>query len=218
MRTGGKALHEELREELRYRASSGLNRNHNRGLTVTLQDLGNIGEFVGSIGVVASLVYLALQIRQQSRQISENTDSVLGSVEGEDARGSAEFLQSLAANRPLARVWRLGLSKSAKLTDDEGTQFVMLMGAAFYRLEGAFKQFNRGLLSEDSWEPYERLISRYLRSPAVLVWWSRRDVVFARSFVEYVDSRIPDSSMLESESTDSILAAVWPESDGSHRE
>ena len=49
MRTGGKALHEELREELRYRASSGLNRNHNRGLTVTLQDLGNIGEFVGSM-------------------------------------------------------------------------------------------------------------------------------------------------------------------------
>jgi hypothetical protein len=30
-----------------------------------LEDLGNIGEFVGAIGVVLSLVYLAIQIRQR---------------------------------------------------------------------------------------------------------------------------------------------------------
>jgi hypothetical protein len=32
----------------------------NREIEVTLQDLGNIGEFVGAIGVVASLIYHAL--------------------------------------------------------------------------------------------------------------------------------------------------------------
>ena len=185
---------------------------------MTLQDLGNIGEFVGAFGVIASLIYLALQIRQQSRQISENTNSVLGGVEGEDARGSSDFLQSLAENPQLARVWRLGLSEPAKLTDDEGTQFVMLMGAAFYRLEGAFKQFKRGLLSEDSWEPYERLISRYLRAPAALAWWSRRDVVFAKSFIEYVDSRIPTSSRSGTVPTGEILAPVWPDTDGRNPE
>ncbi len=30
---------------------------------MTLQDLGNLGEFLGSIGVIGSLVYLAIQIR-----------------------------------------------------------------------------------------------------------------------------------------------------------
>ena len=34
---------------------------------MTLEDLGNLGEFVGAIGVVVSLVYLALQIRQNTR-------------------------------------------------------------------------------------------------------------------------------------------------------
>ena len=38
-------------------------------------DLGNIGEFVGSMGVVISLVYLAVQIRQNTRQLSQNTES-----------------------------------------------------------------------------------------------------------------------------------------------
>ena len=36
---------------------------------MTLQDLGNIGEFVGAIGVVTSFVYLAIQIRQNTRAI-----------------------------------------------------------------------------------------------------------------------------------------------------
>lgn len=32
----------------------------------SLQDLGAVGEFVGAIGVVVTLVYLAYQIRQNS--------------------------------------------------------------------------------------------------------------------------------------------------------
>ena len=33
---------------------------------MTLADLGNLGEFIGSIGVVISLVYVGLQIRQNT--------------------------------------------------------------------------------------------------------------------------------------------------------
>jgi hypothetical protein len=36
---------------------------------MSLEDLGNIGEFVAAVGVIASLIYLAVQIRQ-------NTDSL----------------------------------------------------------------------------------------------------------------------------------------------
>ncbi|MBW2722967.1 MAG: hypothetical protein JRE71_01155 [Deltaproteobacteria bacterium] len=185
---------------------------------MTLQDLGNIGEFVGAIGVVASFIYLALQIRQNSHQIAENTNSLLGSVEQENAMVSSDFLLSLAQDPDLARVWRVGLSESATLTEDEGTQFVMLMGAAFYRLEGPFRQYKRGLLSEDSWQPWDRLISRYLGSPAVLAWWLRRDVPFAESFIEYVDSRIPASSRHGSVPTNETLPPVWPDTGGSQAE
>jgi len=187
-------------------------------MNLTLQDLGNIGEFVGAIGVVASLVYLALQIRQSSRQISEHTNSVLGSIEQDTDPGSSDFLLSLAQNPELARVWRLGLSDPERLSEDEATQFVMLMGAAFYLFEGPFRQYQRGLLSEDSWDPWARLISRYLRSSAVLAWWLRRDVPFAESFVEYVDSRIPTSSTSGVPPSGEILPAVWPEDAGSRSE
>ncbi len=164
------------------------------GANLTLDDLGNIGEFVGAIGVVATLIYLALQIRQNSRQISQNTNSVLGTVELEHTRLASDWLVTVAQSPELGRIWRLGLSEPTKLTEDEEIQFAMLMGSAFYRIEGDFRQYERGLLSKDSWEPMEEVISRYMRSPAVLAWWSHRDVPFARSFSDYVNSRIPTSS------------------------
>ena len=39
---------------------------------MTIQDLGSIGEFVASIGVIVSLVYLAVQIRQNSKQLGDS--------------------------------------------------------------------------------------------------------------------------------------------------
>ena len=36
-------------------------------MTLTIQDLGALGEFLGSIAVLASLLYLALQVRQATK-------------------------------------------------------------------------------------------------------------------------------------------------------
>lgn len=43
---------------------------------MTLQDIGNIGEFIAAFGVIASLIYIGFQVRQNTRamraQIHEN--------------------------------------------------------------------------------------------------------------------------------------------------
>ena len=36
---------------------------------MTLEDLGNLGEFLGAIGVIVTLAYLALEIRQNTRMM-----------------------------------------------------------------------------------------------------------------------------------------------------
>jgi hypothetical protein len=43
---------------------------------MTLQDLGSIGELVGGIGVVVSLVYLAFEIRHNTRGLDQNTETM----------------------------------------------------------------------------------------------------------------------------------------------
>ena len=34
---------------------------------MTLEELGNLGEAIGAVGVIFSLVYVAIQIRQQNK-------------------------------------------------------------------------------------------------------------------------------------------------------
>ena len=41
---------------------------------MTIQDLGALGDMIGGVAVVASLIYLAIQIRQNTHQISQNVE------------------------------------------------------------------------------------------------------------------------------------------------
>ena len=41
-------------------------RSTHRATAVTLQDLGSLGEFIAAIATLATLIYLALQIRQNT--------------------------------------------------------------------------------------------------------------------------------------------------------
>ncbi len=43
-------------------------------MTLTIQDLGALGEFFGSIAVLATLIYLALQMRQNTMAISAQVE------------------------------------------------------------------------------------------------------------------------------------------------
>ena len=43
-------------------------------MTLTIQDLGALGELLGSVAVLATLVYLALQTRQNTTAIAAQLD------------------------------------------------------------------------------------------------------------------------------------------------
>lgn len=48
---------------------------------MTFQDLGSLGELVGGIAVVVTVVYLAIQIRHNTRGLDQNSDLMRMSFE-----------------------------------------------------------------------------------------------------------------------------------------
>jgi len=42
---------------------------------MTIQDWGAIGELVGGVAVIVTLIYLALQVRQNTRQFSRSVEA-----------------------------------------------------------------------------------------------------------------------------------------------
>jgi uncharacterized membrane protein YebE (DUF533 family) len=47
---------------------------------MSLQDLGSLGEFIGSIAVLATLIYLAYQTRQTTKMLAQSKDAQTASM------------------------------------------------------------------------------------------------------------------------------------------
>ena len=106
---------------------------------MTLQDLGNIGEFVSAIAVVASLVYLAFQIRQNTRQITQNTQAVeLSAIEALMSAAS-DSRRSVIENEDVARIYHHGLSDCEGLSEIDQTRFRVLMVSVFRAFQSSYQ-------------------------------------------------------------------------------
>ncbi len=70
---------------------------------MTIQEIGSLGEFVAAIATIATLVYLAIQIRQNTAVArSAATQEVLGSFR--------ELIRELALSPELGRIHTRGMN------------------------------------------------------------------------------------------------------------
>ncbi|MBW1906909.1 MAG: hypothetical protein JRJ24_16710 [Deltaproteobacteria bacterium] len=173
---------------------------------VTLQDIGSIGELVGAIATVATLVYLAIQIRHNSRGLDQNSELMRMSFEHQ-LRGEGQQLRALIASDPdLAAIWRAGLAGDAELDQSQRDRFELLIVNVLNMLKAEYDGFNRGLAT-DHRATYLFIVAG---TPGFRQWWNRhhrtgRDVGFG----EWIDSLTARGS--ESEAHAAQQATVEPD-------
>jgi hypothetical protein len=134
---------------------------------MSLEDLGNIGEFVAAVGVIISLIYLAVQIRQNTAQMRQNTESTRVSAIQEGAHHSAAVTAHLIQNENFARVFRTGAEDMGQLTQDERTQFEAFMNIVFTQFHNSFFQHEHSMIPDEILEPRTRNMLWFLRQPGV---------------------------------------------------
>jgi hypothetical protein len=107
---------------------------------VTIQDLGSLGEFIAAIATVATLGYLAVQIRQ-------NTNSVKGAGAASYRDGLNSFVSLLAQDGALADLYYDGLDDPEALNETERRQFESVLGMFVTYLQQAEELETAGSLS-----------------------------------------------------------------------
>jgi hypothetical protein len=150
---------------------------------VTLDDLGNLGDFVGGIAVVVSLIYLAYQIRR-------NTLSIQAATIQSATQAGTEIMELMAREPDVLRLLYAGSHDFDALSDFDRFRFGTVMGAMLYRFENLVAQTQRGHLPPDSWAGIVNRLRGTFALPGTRAWWERGKHVFTAELQEWVDREV----------------------------
>ena len=113
------------------------------------QLLGNYGEFLGAIAVVVTLVYLTVQLRQNTSALRSSTWQAIQNAEH-------AFDQSLASNEDAAQLWVRGAANGLDSFDDPAERFrCFLIGKQIIdQFQNHHYQYERGLIDSELWQTW----------------------------------------------------------------
>jgi hypothetical protein len=120
--------------------------------------LGAVGEIVGAAAVVATLAYLAAQIRQSSRIASLQASQHL-------LEGSAELQARIAQDEDLRRIFAAGCRSYDSLEGGDRQRFYAIVGEYLMRYEVQTQMHEVGVLNDDNFAAATRGIVRLLSQP-----------------------------------------------------
>ncbi len=128
--------------------------------------IGAIGEILGAIAVLVTLVYLAAQIRQNSRFVKAATYH-------STSRARNEFNFAVATTPELSALLARARDDNTSFDAEERQRFNSLMWGLFNLFEDSLVQHENGLLTPESWESTRWAMADMLSSPAIRDWVQR---------------------------------------------
>jgi hypothetical protein len=129
-----------------------------------LEALGNIGDFVGGIGVIVTLAYLAVQIRR-------NTQVARAATLQQWVTMAATVNSTISQSGDFARIWRAGCDEPESLEPHQRSQFNMYLLQVLNVFESLFFQAQQGAVDPAFFEAKMKTLRLALRLPGVRDWW-----------------------------------------------
>jgi hypothetical protein len=147
---------------------------------MNIMELGALGEFVGSVGVVATLVYLAVQIRQNTRATQTASHHAIT-----DSLNQGNVAQ--ATDPELARIWLAGCEDRGALSDVDRHRLDMLLLAYFHVFDSLFYAATRGAGERSLLLAEEKGFAHLMKLPGVQEWWQENPYAFSAEFRSYME-------------------------------
>ena len=157
---------------------------------MTIQDWGSIGDMIGGIAVVASLIYLSIQIRQNTQQISRSVEaSKLGAVE-RNIESANRMREMLILNPEVAALFLRGLQDYRELASGEKFRFGLLMSNTLSAFQGAYLRTLSVGGDPRQFEGAARLIDSILENPGARDWLKNNDPDWRPEFHRFIEERL----------------------------
>lgn len=145
----------------------------------TLRGALQVGELLAAVAVVLSVVFVGLEIRQNSR--SQVLSVTQGAVS--DYIGSLELL---AENADLACLYVRAAQDYDGLSGSEKLRFSAFYMSTYYQLQEMHRLVGEEALDADTWSGFHALLKETTRYPGVREWFAVRRSWFSERFQAYI--------------------------------
>lgn len=154
---------------------------------MTLETLYYFSQIVAVIGIFASLIFVGLQVRQNTKALRATSHHAV--------TDSFNTINNMIANDPkYARRWRLSLAGDDGLDEDERVS-VSFMRLAYMRIfETIYYQYKNGTLDRKLFDA-ELMTLKWTvtQHPGFLAWWANNPISLSAEFRAFIDGLVRDA-------------------------
>ena len=151
---------------------------------MTLADLSDLSQTIGALAVVASLIFVGIQIRQNTGATRAASHHAVS-----DALNRVNF--SFAENADVTRIFLAGMADRQALNAEERWRFDAMCRAYLHVCETMYIQAGIGAGDKSILAAEEDGIRTILSSRGVREWWAENPYGFCAEFRAFVAALTP---------------------------
>jgi len=148
---------------------------------MSLEDLYYLAGIIAAFGVVGSLIFVGLQVRQ-------STTAAKAAAAAAVHANFAEFYKSVQGDPVLMDLTLRGLRDYDSLTQTEKGQMASFFMAFNLYMQDAFLKWREGSLSPKLYRGWELVSMNMFGSPGGRAFWHDRGYLFSEDYQDYVNN------------------------------
>jgi hypothetical protein len=157
-------------------------------MNLKLSDISNIADVVSAVAIVISLIYVGLQV-------SDNTRATRSATANSATAISVSTFTAVSSSTESASVFHRGMTNPSLLDDGERTQFIFMVHTAYLAFQNSYYLSKEGTLDAEIQESLSQSIMAVKDQPGFRLYWAQRRSFLMKEFRNYVDERI-DSDII----------------------
>jgi len=162
-----------------------------------------IGQLAAVFIGVPSIIYFAIQLREQNRERRQAAVNALTVQWG-------ELTKTLHENAEFTALYLRGVQSFHDLDAVSKLRFSAYQNRFFKNFEGMYYSRREGILTSELWDEIDRTMSDFLAYDGVRQWWQTRKHWHTESFVRVVDAIIAKGEKPTAYSTYNLSEVTLP--------
>jgi hypothetical protein len=142
--------------------------------------VGATASLLAAVGVIATLIYLSIQIRQNTKAVRSSSIQNL-------VQSFSTTAQAAVENEYIIPLLLKANAGAEALTQEERARLHFWLIMTFRRFEGVYFQRDLGIVDAEVIDGFERSQMAILASKSAQQWWANSKEIFNSGFVSYIE-------------------------------